>query len=91
MSRSRANGDTMVQVIAAGTAPDIGFVTPIAAGMSALINISLNSQLSLRIGARCASDLETTEAVATTVALAIVGAGAHSLDAYLFGRGNHYS
>ena len=73
-------------VVIIGALLVIGFLTPIASIAAALASTystfteisKASNPLSIRLG--------IVDAVIVTVALAILGAGAFSLDAYLFGR-----
>lgn len=73
-------------VIAAGTALIVGLLTPMAAGIAALINMALEFTAVFKNSNPLCVRLGMMEAVAVTMALAIMGAGAYSVDAYLFGR-----
>jgi uncharacterized membrane protein YphA (DoxX/SURF4 family) len=73
-------------VIVIGGALVVGFLTPIVSAAAALVSIvfgliafpGVTNPLFLRLG--------TIDSAAVAVALAVLGAGAFSLDAYLFGR-----
>ena len=73
-------------VILIGASLVIGFLTPIASIAAALVCIFLNFPAISKVSNPLNTGLGIVDPVFITVALAILGAGAFSLDAYLFGR-----
>jgi len=73
-------------VIVIGALLVIGFLTPIASIAAALASIYFDFTAISKASNPLNIGLGIVDAVIVTVALAILGAGAFSLDAYLFGR-----
>jgi uncharacterized membrane protein YphA (DoxX/SURF4 family) len=73
-------------VVAISGALMIGFLTPIVSLVSALFSIGLGLQFSTNGGELFFTRLGTINAAAVAIALAMLGAGAFSVDFYLFGR-----
>ena len=69
-----------------GAALLIGFLTPIVSIAAALANALFAMSEFPRVADSLVARMGTIDAVVTAVALAILGAGAFSLDAVLFGR-----
>lgn len=69
-----------------GAALVIGFLTPVVSIAAALANVVFAVSKFPGVSDSLFSRLGTIDAVVTAMALAILGAGAFSLDAVLFGR-----
>jgi uncharacterized membrane protein YphA (DoxX/SURF4 family) len=69
-----------------GASVVIGFLTPVASVGIAVASSRIALTAVLKASSPLAVRLGAVEAVAISVSLAILGAGAFSLDAYLFGR-----
>jgi uncharacterized membrane protein YphA (DoxX/SURF4 family) len=72
--------------ILVGVALLIGFLTPIAGGSAALGNLTIGISWVLTANANANERLFTAILVLMSAALVLLGPGAFSLDAYLFGR-----
>ncbi len=70
--------------VGAGACFALGFLTPLVAGVSALAETAV--YLWYPHWAASFSDLPSFEIIAIAMAIAMLGPGAISLDAYLFGR-----
>ena len=70
--------------LGAGTSFVLGFLTPIAAGASALVGAAV--WLWNPAWAASFIDLPSLSSIAVTIAILLLGPGAISLDAHLFGR-----
>lgn len=68
----------------AGACFVLGFLTPLVAGVSALAEMAVYFGHPAWAGAF--SDLPSLEIIAVAIAVTLLGPGAISLDAYLFGR-----
>ncbi len=64
----------------------VGFLTPIVSVLATLVGICLAFGIMPRTAYTHFTRLGVLDAAAVALALAILGAGAFSLDAYLFGR-----
>jgi uncharacterized membrane protein YphA (DoxX/SURF4 family) len=64
----------------------IGFLTPIVSIVAALVSMGFEFSASSKVPNSLFAGLGVIDAILVAVALAVLGAGAFSLDAYLFGR-----